>query len=174
MSTSDALSGKGKKWPSPPPYRLLTQPPTGDCLDLPSQVPVVPHCWAQAPSGRIWNRLSCVALGHGPFPPCMPNWSIALCSHSQIMVLWAWLILLASPSWFPETLPHHKGVWAPSRWKLDLVYLRTFERRNAQKMNLHLSGELALMWWLRVYFRQIKYLQRLFQWLSIMGSKRWR
>lgn len=35
-----------------PPIGLPASPPMGDCLDLSSQIPVAPPCWAQLHSGK--------------------------------------------------------------------------------------------------------------------------
>ena len=57
-------------------------PPSITSTSLSQEILEALSCWDQAP-GRIWDRLSCVALGQGLCFPCMRDQCRALPSHGK-------------------------------------------------------------------------------------------
>ena len=111
-------------------------------------------------------------------PPVPPFLHRTLSPHSQSWSVLAWWTLLALPWWFPETLSHHKGPqalagsswpWCTLRILLSGLWLSTGTKIECVST---WWTALAPTWWLSENLSHTTYvLQRLFQWLSLIG--RW-
>lgn len=123
----------------------------------------------------VQTELYCSRIGSIYSLTC-PSGTEPIHRRTKSWQIQAWKNMLTSPWQLPETLPHHKCLQVPSKWKLDLIYLRYF--LGGLNPNTDIESEpvsiwwisLSLMWWLTLnLLYAIWEPPEGFQWLILTG-----
>ena len=131
--------------------------------------------WACIIHSKIWH----VALGQGIFFPHTPDWCRALPSHIQILVSLGLTnssgLTLITPrdTTQPQSSAGTQWVTAGLHIPWNICWVAS-DTAPAPSLHLYQSGEHHSPLSgesLRTYLRQLKYCQRLFQWLSLTSSQ---